>query len=96
MHDLVIRGGKVVDGTGNDEVNADVAVSDGRITEVGVVQGSDEEDGHEAAHRLYRPTLHRGESVKRNEELLSSSLATGSSSTWRASSTTSWRGPGRR
>lgn len=39
MHDLVIRNGSLVDGTGRDAVRADVAVSDGRITEVGRVEG---------------------------------------------------------
>ena len=40
MHDLVIRGGLVVDGTGRPGRTADVAVSDGVITEVGRVVGS--------------------------------------------------------
>ena len=35
MHDLVIRGGSVVDGTGRPARTADVAIDDGRITEVG-------------------------------------------------------------
>ncbi len=39
MHDLVIRAGTVVDGTGADSRGADVAVDDGRITQVGVVDG---------------------------------------------------------
>ncbi|MBN2622862.1 MAG: amidohydrolase family protein [Acidimicrobiales bacterium] len=39
MHDLVIRGGTVVDGTGAPARTADVAISDGRITEVGRVDG---------------------------------------------------------
>ena len=37
MHDLVIRGGYVVDGTGAVARTADVAIDDGRITEVGAV-----------------------------------------------------------
>ena len=35
MHDLVIRGGLVIDGTGAEPRAADVAVNDGKITEVG-------------------------------------------------------------
>ena len=41
MHDLVIRGGRIVDGTGGDAYDGDVAVSGGTITEVGsVVSGA--------------------------------------------------------
>ena len=39
-HDLIIRGGTVVDGTGAPARTADVAVRDGVVTEVGVVDGS--------------------------------------------------------
>ncbi|HEY2997769.1 MAG TPA: amidohydrolase family protein, partial [Acidimicrobiales bacterium] len=39
MHDLVIRGGTVVDGTGAPARTADVAVSDGVVTAVGRVDG---------------------------------------------------------
>jgi N-acyl-D-aspartate/D-glutamate deacylase len=39
MHDLVIRGGTVIDGTGADAVTADVAITDGVVTEVGRVEG---------------------------------------------------------
>jgi N-acyl-D-amino-acid deacylase len=44
MHDLVIRGGTVVDGTGAAARTADVAVDDGRITEVGRVDGPGERE----------------------------------------------------
>ena len=37
MHDLVIRSGLVVDGTGDAPRAADVAIDNGRITKVGVV-----------------------------------------------------------
>jgi N-acyl-D-amino-acid deacylase len=40
MHDLVITGGTVVDGTGAPRRHADVAISDGIITEVGSDLGS--------------------------------------------------------
>jgi N-acyl-D-aspartate/D-glutamate deacylase len=39
MHDVIIRGGTLVDGTGADARTADVAVDGGRITEVGQVGG---------------------------------------------------------
>src|SRR3954470_349425 len=39
MHDLIVRGGTVVDGTGEPAVAADVAVDDGRITQVGRIDG---------------------------------------------------------
>jgi N-acyl-D-aspartate/D-glutamate deacylase len=48
MHDLVIRGGMVYDGTGGEPFLADVAVDDDRITAVGVVEagGHDEVNAH--------------------------------------------------
>ncbi len=39
VHDLIIRGGTLVDGTGVAARVADVAIDSGRITEVGTVQG---------------------------------------------------------
>ena len=42
MHDLVIRNGLVVDGTGGPARTADVAVDDGRITVVGTVDANAE------------------------------------------------------
>ena len=52
--DLVIRGGTIADGSGGDLFEADVAVSHGRITEVGKVlaKGRDE---IEAKGRLVAP-----------------------------------------
>jgi N-acyl-D-aspartate/D-glutamate deacylase len=40
MHDLVIRNGVVVDGTGNERFGGDVAVTDGIVTHVGEVDGT--------------------------------------------------------
>jgi N-acyl-D-aspartate/D-glutamate deacylase len=39
MHDVVIRGGTVADGTGAPARTADIAVTDGLVTEVGRVDG---------------------------------------------------------
>jgi N-acyl-D-aspartate/D-glutamate deacylase len=39
MHDLVIKGGTVVDGTGAPGRTADVAIADGVVTDVGAVDG---------------------------------------------------------
>src|SRR3546814_15613862 len=43
-HDLVIRGGTVVEGLGGVPFTADVAVRDGRIAEIGRVAGKGEEE----------------------------------------------------
>ena len=54
MHDLLIRNANLVDGTGAPARNADIAVSDGKITETGRVSG----DAHrtiDAAGRLVTP-----------------------------------------
>ncbi|MEQ8248761.1 MAG: amidohydrolase family protein [Alphaproteobacteria bacterium] len=40
MYDLLIKGGTVVDGTGTDARTADVAVTDGKIAEVGKISGT--------------------------------------------------------
>src|SRR5690349_20243630 len=42
--DLVIRGGTVLDGTGREAFEADVAITGGRITAVGQVAGSGREE----------------------------------------------------
>ncbi len=39
MHDIVIRGGTIVDGTGKAAFTGDVAIADGRIAAVGGKQG---------------------------------------------------------
>ena len=40
MHEIVIRGGKIVDGTGKPAFSGDVAIADGRIAAVGKDLGS--------------------------------------------------------
>ena len=44
MHDLVIRGGTVVDGTGNTPFKADIAIDNGLITAVGTIDTSGREE----------------------------------------------------
>jgi len=39
MHDIVIRGGTIIDGTGKAAFNGDVAIADGKIAAVGGKQG---------------------------------------------------------
>ncbi len=44
MHDLVIRGGTVADGSGEPPVEADVAIEEGRVVAVGTVPGRGAEE----------------------------------------------------
>jgi len=43
-YDIVIRGGRVLDGAGNPWVNADVAIKDGRIARVGVIDAKGKQE----------------------------------------------------
>ena len=54
MHDLIVRGGTVVDGTGEPAVAADVAVDDGRITQVGRID-ADAAEVIDATGKLVTP-----------------------------------------
>jgi len=54
MHDLVIRGGQVIDGTGTPARRADIAIDNGIITEVGDVRASGREE-IDAAGALVAP-----------------------------------------
>nr|MCS5688057.1 amidohydrolase family protein [Acidimicrobiales bacterium] len=56
MHDLVIRGGQVIDGTGTPARRADIAIDNGIITEVGDVKASGREE-IDAAGALVAPGL---------------------------------------
>ena len=58
MHDLVIKGGTVVDGTGAAARTADVAITDGVVTEVGRVDGAAREE-IDADGLLVTPGLRR-------------------------------------
>jgi N-acyl-D-aspartate/D-glutamate deacylase len=44
MHDLVIRGGTIVDGTGAEPFEGDLAFAGGRIAELGEVPGRGREE----------------------------------------------------
>ena len=58
-HDIIIRGGMIVDGTGTEPFRADIAIADGIIVAVGTVTGSASEEidaDRPADHAgLYRP-----------------------------------------
>ena len=43
-HDIVIRNGNVVDGTGSDAFEADIAIDGDRISEIGKVDGKGKEE----------------------------------------------------
>ena len=39
QHDLIIKNGNVIDGTGSDSFSADISIKDGIITEIGQIDG---------------------------------------------------------
>ena len=51
-HDLVIRNGSVVDGTGSEAIEADIAVDGDRITAVGVIEGRGKEEIDAQGHTV--------------------------------------------
>jgi N-acyl-D-aspartate/D-glutamate deacylase len=40
LHDVVIRSGKIIDGSGKKPFTGDIAIDDGKISLVGTVKGS--------------------------------------------------------
>ena len=51
-HDIVIRGGEIVDGTGAEPIRGDLAIDDGVITAVGNVEGSGREEIDATGHMV--------------------------------------------
>src|SRR6201990_929481 len=75
--DLVIRGGTIADGSGGDLFEADVAIKDGRITEVGKIsaKGKDEIDaeGKLGAPRVVARHTHYDGQVTWSQDITPSS-----------------------
>jgi N-acyl-D-aspartate/D-glutamate deacylase len=57
MHDMVIRGGTIVDGTGGEPVTGDVAIDGGRITGVGRLESTSARQTLDADGLLVTPGL---------------------------------------
>lgn len=55
MHEIIIRGGDVVDGTGAPRLRADVALDDGRITKIGDLHDSDARQIIDATGQVVAP-----------------------------------------
>jgi len=49
-HDIVIRGGQIVDGTGSEPVHGDLAIDDGVLTAVGQVEGEGRQEIDAGGH----------------------------------------------
>ncbi|MDC0067648.1 amidohydrolase family protein [Gammaproteobacteria bacterium] len=54
-HQLVIRGGKIVDGTGSEPYFADVAVDDGKISRIGDLSDENSEETIDASNKIVTP-----------------------------------------
>lgn len=55
QHDTIISGGKVIDGTGTDAFQADVAIDKGRISRVGDLTGDDAAQRIDATGKIVTP-----------------------------------------
>ena len=53
-HDLVIRGGTIADGTGGELFDGDIAISGGKITAIGTIEGTGREE-IDAKDRIVTP-----------------------------------------
>ncbi len=54
-HDMIIRGGTIVDGTGADPIQADIAVDDGQIARIGDLTESSAAEEIDASGKLVTP-----------------------------------------
>ena len=68
MHDVVIRNGEVVDGTGSPPKTADVAIDDGVITAVGENLGRPQKSRPPTKSQLLANILDAGENLGRRRK----------------------------
>ncbi len=54
MYDMIIRNGNIIDGTGKDRFKADIAIKDGRISEIGEIRGTADKE-IDAENKLVTP-----------------------------------------
>ncbi|MCB9232531.1 MAG: amidohydrolase family protein [Bacteroidia bacterium] len=78
-YDLIIRGGVVVDGTGKDRFQADIAIKDGKIAGIGALNGSEASREIDAAGAIVTPGFvdihtHYDGQVSWDEDLAPSSI----------------------
>ncbi len=69
-HDLVIRNGKIIDGSGKKPFFGDVAIDDGKITSVGKIENSGK-DLKENNNQLVKEVLlsyHQEKNKRRQEQ----------------------------
>ena len=55
MFDLIIKNGKVIDGSGDNEFTADVGIKDGKIAAVGVTDGAEAAEVYDASGKYVTP-----------------------------------------
>ena len=54
-YDLIISGGRVIDGTGADAIRADVAISNGRIARIGDLGNASAKETIDATGKVVTP-----------------------------------------
>ena len=67
MYDMIIRNGNIIDGTGKDRFKADIAIKDGRISEIGEIPetANKEIDAENIANKIKKITKQNNPVVKK-------------------------------
>ncbi len=68
MHELIIRNGNIVDGSGDKAFLGDIAIDDGKITKVGVIEEKGEKEKDETMVTERRRLIRKSQDMKKKKK----------------------------